>query len=99
MVTNSADAALAIQCRVAHPPNTPVPKTYNFCLSSGESERLKFAKGTDIDSIRVLKTDGRLECSELQSDLGIFVFDKSSSSLLMGPTLETGCYLVLWNEV
>lgn len=95
---SSASFAIAIQCRVAYPPGTPIPKTHNICIKDGESDRVKFNKEIDIDSIRVLKTDGALECSELESDVGKFMFDKKNSSLIMGPTLPSGCYLILWNE-
>ena len=95
---SSVGNATAIQCRVAYPPNTPVPKSHNFCIKDGESNHVRFKKDIDIDSIRVLKTDGALECSELESDIGLFMFDKVNSSLVIGPNLSTGCYLILWNE-
>ncbi len=95
---SQASFAIAIQCRVAYPAGTPIPKTHNICIKDGESSSVRFDKKIDIDSIRVLKTDGALECSEFDSDIGKFMFDKNASSLIMGPTLPTGCYLILWNE-
>jgi hypothetical protein len=95
---SSVASATAIQCRVMYPPGTPVPKSHNFCIKDGESNHVRFKKEIDIDSIRVLKTDGALECSELESDVGLFMFDKVNSSLVVGPKLSTGCYLILWNE-
>lgn len=97
LLCHFSHASVAVQCKVAFPANTPVPKTYNFCLNSGESDRLTFSKKPDIDSIRLIRTDF-LACMELESDTGLFMFDKKSSSLVVGPTLPTGCYLVLWNE-
>lgn len=94
MMTSAGHAALS--CRVLYPPNTPVPKTYNVCLTNGESDRLHFETKPDVDSIRVIRADDK--CLELESNVGAFMFDTRDSSLLMGPKLPTGCYLVLWNE-